>query len=558
MSKYRFNLSTVIIMLICILPIFTYGMDSSRLPQQIKIGIRHKETAAPLVYLFSLSGLELGYYTGNQFNRIESFIESDDIIVRKDGYFMNMNGTFIEYSFNEQRDSGNGNLHGPIHIQIGGKFNTRQEAAAYLENISRSITNAYIVYEDGWRVWQGLYTTAANGQIGLENIKTLLPQTSLSLITQDSKRIQVLNKAGKVLLMYNPGNADFYFQPILQKDGADRIRLDSKDFRGSMIVKRYGDSDLTVINQLSLDEYLYGVVPREVSGTWPLEAQKAQAVVARNYAATKMNLHREHGFDLCATTHCQVYGGSGTEHPSSTKAVNDTSGKVLTYNGTIVEAYYHSNSGGQTEDSENVWTNPLPYLRGVADPYSIGAPNDTWTYVITKQAARNALIAQGLDVGDIADIKVTEYSKNGRAIKLEISGTAGKKVLEKDKIRSAFGYNNIKSTYFSINGGANKGGELYVLGDLAQGVKKYENSSIHLLTGNGLKEIGSIESPVLFDGTTYNTTQKSSATSNDIIFNGKGWGHGIGMSQWGAKKMADEGFNYEQILNYYYTGTKVE
>ncbi|AOT72814.1 SpoIID/LytB domain-containing protein [Geosporobacter ferrireducens] len=553
MNRFRHLISAALCIILLVLPLSVDAADSSKLPQDIKVGIRFQDTAAPLVLLYSQSGLELGFYTGNQFNAIDSFIENDDIIVRKDSYFMNMNGSFIEYSFEEQRDGSNANIQGPIHIQVGGNFNTRQDAQTFLNSLSGKIANLYIVYENGWKVWQGLYTTTANAQNGIEILKNQVPQTDFSIIQQNSGRIQVLTKAGKVLSMYNPGSTEFHFRPVPDKGVADIVRLDGKTFRGSIIIKRLSGSDLTVINNLGLEEYLYGVVPREVSGSWPIEAQKAQAVAARNYTVNRINVHGQYGFDLCAGTHCQVYGGYSIEHPTSTKAVNDTKGKLITFNGKPIEAYYHSNSGGRTEDSENIWTNPIAYIRGIEDPFSIGAPNDSWTYTMSKKQVQDILVAAGLDVGGLLDMRVTEYSRNGRAIKLEINGTSGKKILEKDKIRAIFGYNNIKSTYFTINAG---GGETYILADLSLPPQKVNIKNSYLMTGEGLKESSTLQTPYIFDGSEYKTAQ--SGISDDIMITGKGWGHGLGMSQYGAKKMAEEGYTYEQILTYYYTGVKVE
>lgn len=555
MNRFRHLVSATLCIILLALPLFVYAVDPSKLPQDIKVGIRFQDTAAPLVLLYSQSGLELGFYTGNQFNPIDSFVENDDIIIRKDSYYINMNGSFIEYSFGEQRDGSNANIQGPIHIQVGGNFSTREDAQTFLNSLAGKISNLYIVYENGWKVWQGLYTTIANAQNGIELLKNQVTQTEFSIIQQNSGRIQVLTKAGKVLLMYNPGNTEFHFRPVPDEGGANIVRLDGKTFRGSMIIKRLSGSDLTVINHLGLEEYLYGVVPKEVSGSWPIEAQKAQAVAARNYTVNRINVHGQYGFDLCTGTHCQVYGGYSAEHPTSTKAVNDTKGKLITYNGKPIEAYYHSNSGGRTEDSENIWANPIAYIRGVEDPFSIGAPNDSWTYTMSKKQVQDALATVGLDVGILLDMRVAEYSRNGRVIKLEISGTAGKKILEKDKIRAAFGYNNIKSTYFTINSGS-AGGETFILTDTSSTPQKVDIKNSFLLTGDGIKESSTISTPYIFNGVDYQTPQ--SGISDDIVITGKGWGHGLGMSQYGAKKMAEEGYTYEQILTHYYTGVKIE
>jgi stage II sporulation protein D len=122
-----------------------------------------------------------------------------------------------------------------------------------------------------------------------------------------------------------------------------------------------------------MQEYLYGVVPREMSKTWPLEALKAQAVVARTFAITNQNKFMHLGFNMDNSVLSQVYGGYDWEGPISNQAVDETIGMLLYYNTTLASAYYHSNSGGYTANSENVWSSEVPYLRSVFDPYSIGA-----------------------------------------------------------------------------------------------------------------------------------------------------------------------------------------
>ncbi|QXM05927.1 SpoIID/LytB domain-containing protein [Crassaminicella indica] len=539
---------------------------------QIKIGIRFGENATPLVSMYSPDGLKLGYYEGGSFIDIINFLIDKEIFVRKDGYFMHINNTFIEYDFDRQRDSYNTNIQGPIHIQIGSAFSSREEANEFLNSLSALKDDPYLVYEDGWRVWTGLYTNYSDAEEAFEMIKALFPDIDLRIISKDDKRIQVLNKYGKVLFMYNTRNKDYYF-----KSFSGIIELDGKKFRGSMMIKRYLDSDLTVINQLGLDEYLYSVVPKEMSGDWPIEAQKAQAVAARSYAVLNLNRHKNYGFDLCSSIHCQVYGGYSSENPRTQRAVDETKGKVITYDGKVVAALYHSNSGGHTEDSENVWSNPLGYLRGVEDPYSIGVPNDHWTKVYKKQQIEDLLSSHGMFVGSITNIIVKERSSNGRVLKLEIQGTNGNQILEKGQIRNIFGNRNLKSTWFDIVNNSTDSGKLaeeanfedkYVI--TAEGVKKIKLQNQYIDNGREKSLINIQDKYIITDkgldkielkNKELNREDKSkfnSTGADQYVFIGKGYGHGVGMSQWGAKKMAEQGFTYEQILSHYYTGIRIE
>ena len=330
-----------------------------------------------------------------------------------------------------------------------------------------------------------------------------------------------------------------------------------------------------------LDEYLYGVVPREMSNSWPKEALKAQAVAARNYAMTNAGKkHAKDGFDVCTTDHCQVYGGVESEGSNATNAVNETSGKVMTYNDSLIDALFHSNSGGKTDDSENVYVNKVPYLRGVDDSYSIGYPNDNWSVGFTKSDIEAKLSASKIDIGSLVDVKVDEKSTNGRVLKIRFIGTKGEKTYLKDSARTLLG---LKSTYFDISkdegivssinqnqviGNSKTAASYYLLSsDSSKSVTKLSGLSIlsqvadntlnnsnyiYVLNEDGVKKIEG-----LGDSIKASDPKTNLIVSSKYVFNGHGWGHGIGMSQWGAKKMAETGLSYEDILKHYYTGIQI-
>lgn len=557
--------SRVLFVLIAIIIIpFQVNANEVKMQDQIKIGIQFGQSATPMVSLYSANGLELGYYDEYKFNSMINFFENDKIIIRKDSFFTNINGTFVEYNLDSQIGSYPTNIDGPIHIQIGNKFNSKQEATAFLESLPNLVDNPYLVYENGWGVWIGLYSNVSEAEEASQEIKRFISNNELKIVLKDDKRVQVLNKSGKVLFMYNV-NSDVYAFKAITRDGDNGIiQLNDKKFRGSIIINRYTNSDMTVINQIDLEEYLYGVVPKEMSGNWPIEAQKAQAVAARSYVIVNLKKHKNYGFDLCSTSHCQVYGGYSSENPRTKIAVDQTKGKLLTYDGKVITASYHSNSGGHTEDSENVWSNPVGYLRGVDDPYSIGAPNDTWVKVYTKKEIEDVLSANNLSVGTLQNIVIEELSKNGRVLKLSFYGTSGKKVLEKGQIRSIFGYNNLKSTWFNMGQNGDEITSIAVLYDLSQPAEKINLTDKYILAADGLKKVQSENQYVSngeeckFIALKTNVNININSNSDQYTFTGKGWGHGLGMSQWGAKKMAEEGFTYEQILTHYYMGTNIE
>jgi len=305
---------------------------------------------------------------------------------------------------------------------------------------------------------------------------------------------------------------------------------------------------LEVVGTFALETYLPGVLQRELFAKWDLDTYKAQAVAARNYAMVNFGKHNDHGFDICDTTDCQVYGGYDIEKPGSNQAVDETTGKLLKYNGQIVQTYYHSTSGGHTESIENIWSGSLPYIVGTYDPYSIGAPNTDWELSYTRSEIESILANNGHDIGTLKDVRIDEVSENGRVQKLVFVGTKGEAVFIKEKARKLFGYTTLKSMWFEL------GNKPMVTVVSRSAYSREDLSTSDYITSEGI-ESGSGSSYVVTDGQSLSTL---SFSSDNIVFKGHGYGHGLGMSQWGAKAMAEQGFTYQDILTHYYRGTSVE
>lgn len=216
-------------------------------------------------------------------------------------------------------------------------------------------------------------------------------------------------------------------------------------FRANIITQIVSNS-LTVINEIPLEKYLYGVVPSEMSGSWPLEALKPQALAARSFAVRNMGRHGI--FDLCATTHCQVYHGYDNEYENSNIACANTEGDVITFNGDVISAYYHANSGGYTEDNDNVWGGTfLTYLKGVPDPYSENTPNYSWTETVSLSELQSRLGSSC--PGNLIDIKILAYGVSPRVTSLQIIGSNGSNVIEgADNIRIKLG---LRSAWFTVS-----------------------------------------------------------------------------------------------------------
>lgn len=327
--------------------------------------------------------------------------------------------------------------------------------------------------------------------------------------------------------------------PVIDGD----LSINGVRYRGGVSVHLNSDKTLTIINQVKRSSYLFGVLPKEMSPNWPLEALKAQAVAARTYVETQQGRHGGNGYDVCDTVHCQVYGGYSVEGNLSNEAVMATKDQIITYNNKPITAFYHSNSGGYTENSENVYMSALPYIKAVYDPYSIGQPNDFWVASFTESEIASVLSKSGLNVGKITGITSRGTATSGRTTLLEIAGTTDTVLLEKEKARQIFGYTTIKSMLFNVS----KGDKITVLSSEGMHSKSLDGM---VVMAASLERKTINEKASVYNGSTFETIATG---GKDYSFIGKGYGHGLGMSQWGAKAMAENGLLYEDILHHYYT-----
>lgn len=341
-----------------------------------------------------------------------------------------------------------------------------------------------------------------------------------------------------------------------------RFKINGEEYRGGLDFKTVNGKNV-IVNVVFMNNYLYGVISREMSPSWNPEALKAQAVCARNYAANNLNKHAEYGFDLCCNVHCQAYSGTRFETEKSYAPVDETSNQVLTYKGELAELYYSASAGPRTEDVKNVWGNSVPYLISVDNNYEDTAniPNGIWTGSLTADEATTIMRNKGYNVGDVTSIKATEYSENGRVTKLEVTGTKGTKVFEREACRTVF--NTVtKSQMFTVSGNGEAGENVPSVNTTdGNAVANKKVNEVVMLTAAGR---ATLEAKQLFATNgiyqkTYDITSSGGSGKNTaFIFEGKGWGHGVGMSQYGAKGMAEAGYKYVDILLHYFPGTNLE
>ena len=398
-----------------------------------------------------------------------------------------------------------------------------------------------------------------------------------------SSNVMVLLDGNTVVMAFNGVNPQ-----ISSLEG--NITVGARSYRGIIEVVKSSSNKLAAVNMLELDEYLYGVVPSEMPPSWHAEALKAQAVASRSYALSRMDRHQAEGYHFCDGIHCQVYIGASREQPSTNGAVNATHNVVATYDDKPINAVYFSSSGGATDNSENVWVNPVAYLKTVPEINEQGV--NTWTRTYSVAQMETILKAKGIEVGSLKNIEITEVGPYGRVQKLTVTGSGGTSTITGEDTRTLFSTTSegsLSGRMYTINGNggvsitlpnvstASEGG-VYIM----SGTKtaKENISDLHVLNRQGNKvsadivstlyaiAIGNTVSKLTVDKSGMGVPQVSSAkkitfapsgdTVSTFVFTGKGAGHGVGMSQYGAKGMAELGYTYDEILKYYYTGISLD
>lgn len=517
--------------------------------QNVKVGLFYKDTAKSQVDISADKGLVLGSFDAatNTFQPAYASTGGEVIRVLKDSYY-NKSGAVYTAS-----DAGKNPAIGPYHIKIQDTYATYNDAVAAVQVYKQKGVDAYPTYTDtGWNVWTGFYFDQTIANNAIADIRTKLGENTYTLIQKlDTRVFATSSSTGSVLFMYA------CTQKLLRAKAAtegDVVKIAGigkfNSFRGQLEFFRKTGSDMTIINVLPLEEYLYGVVPSEIGGGSPKEALKAQAIASRTYTYRSLSKHKADGFNLCSTEHCHVYKGKNAENVNSNQAIDDTKNMVVTYNSTLAETLYFAYSGGQTEDSGNVW-NSVPYLKSVTDNYeSKTISGYNWKTKYTVDELSQLLKSRNLDVGTVTSVDVTKVSAAGRPIEIVIKGTSKPNgiTITKDRCRTAFG---LKSQWYSITTNSDVG----IISDSGQ--DKVPLSQLTIVTANGETKYTDPSQKITIVGAD-GTTNTVSPVPTEYYFDGKGWGHSVGMSQEGAKGMAYAGFTYEQILTHYYTGTKIE
>ncbi|MFH1771909.1 MAG: SpoIID/LytB domain-containing protein [Candidatus Omnitrophota bacterium] len=313
----------------------------------------------------------------------------------------------------------------------------------------------------------------------------------------------------------------FYVLDLTYGEGSFWHKKIDRILRGNLKLIAKGKS-MTLLNVLSIEEYLYGVVPAEISSNSPHEALKAQAIAARTIALRRYNSHKKDGFDLCADVHCQVYHGMSVESKSANRAVDETADQILVYEGRPIEAFYHSNCGGCLRSDT---FGDIPYLEDKFDSTE-------------------------------SNFEPSPYNKElwfMRPQQAYCDTTAGDKfrwqrIYDAEDFFFAFGYslNELKAIVSAKNGNCFHNGKVEII---KSGQNIFLNSDYKMR--NYFDQLKS---------SSFNVELKRNLNNEPefLFFWGAGFGHASGLCQEGAIGMAKEGFNYRQILKHYYPGASIK
>ncbi len=315
---------------------------------------------------------------------------------------------------------------------------------------------------------------------------------------------------------------------VMSGAGMTWASVDDKEYRGKLqITHNAKNNTLVPVNIVNMEEYLQGVISSEMPMGFPMNALRAQAVLARTYALKHLNKHKSHGYDLCDMQNCQVYGGVSAESERGNAAVESTMGETMQYKDKPIESVFSSNVGGVTQSAKDAGWTDTPYLNPVSDykdfdfstlqPYHfrelLQYPHDAysrydkhvslaafrWTRVVEESELRQLIKRKKKDIGKITAIIPLRRGKSGYVSRLLVKGTKGSITLNKENvIRNNLSLGMLRSSYFIVE-------------------PNYENRELKY-----------------------------------FVFYGGGWGHGVGFCQTGAAGRAETGQDYKTILKHYF------
>lgn len=531
--------------------------------QMLRIGLKYGTDALPAANLLPYdnkgTGYDIGYFSqSGSFTSLWTVGQTAITVLKDKLMYIGSDDTYYD-----TMPSNYAKKIGPYHLQLNEKFSNQSAAEQSVARLKGYGLSAFPAYTGGsYVVRTGAYDTQSNADAarGQAASATGLQFTVVGF----SATCYTVTVTGEetILFEFDTGSP-MGIRPRSSNGQKTDIWFKGYHYYGGFEYNRVNGNDISVTSVVSQSDYLKGVIPYEMSASWHLDALKVQGLCAKSYAVNSMGKHKSNGFDLCNTTHCQVYFGTKSATANSDRAIDEIVGQYVTYDNKVAQTYYHSSSGGHTEDSENIWGSKIAYLKGVDDPYLkyVKDPNANWSFSVSLTDLTNILKDKNYDVTQITDYYVSKYSPYGNVTQVTVvdknkgaikfSGESARTIINSSKYGT-----QTKSHRYTITSGGS--GKLFVNNG---GVLNSQMNSYYAVGANGsTKQLTQSNTDVKVlskNGVSGVETGTSSGSSSVFVVTGSGAGHNIGMSQYGAKGMAENGFSYQDIIKHYFTGVSI-
>ncbi|MGM9626399.1 MAG: SpoIID/LytB domain-containing protein [Eubacteriales bacterium] len=560
----------------------------------LRIGLMFGSGVTQSFAVRAQDGFVIGHVTADDcFNALWETAEPYIAVCRDNNLALDDNGYYIPSSSNV--------VIGGYHLERPTAYTTKAAITAAVERVNSALMSAgiyssliyaYPAYRAGaMYVRIGDFGSGDSAAAKSDTIASVCGETPSVIYPMDDAMTVVAPDKNLILFEYRAGDGLLGAYPLDSDDtdGTENtIMTPAKNtYEGSFLFGRYNEG-ISVTNLIPLEQYVAGVLPYEINSNWSFESLKAFACIIRSYTLANLSKHASLGIDLCNGTDCQVYRGTGLQNEAVLRAVDETRGLVITYNDKVCSAIYSAVTGGCTVNVEQIWNGTAyPYLRAVETPWEDYAshPNGVWLSEVSPHDLYTYLAdTKGYTQlkGDIAKVEITQLADNSTYVyKLCITDIYGNSISLKgtDVIRTTLG-RYLNSANFVVG----YQGEIPILdkhlsvltdsGTAAlETVKTQGKTTTQILCADGVREIditngvevlqadGSVsvltEEKAVYDIPQDALERLSDKSNNNFLFIGKGWGHGGGISQWGAKNMAENGAFYDEIIHAYFTGVEI-
>jgi len=513
------------------------------------------------------SGYDFGYFDGDRvFVPIGAWTDQGAISMMMDRNMVwNPAGAG---GLGEYQEGASGSVTiGCFHVQLNAGYGSFEEARAEADRHRGGFVRYQSDQQAQFIVLIGNYATRADA----ESARVALGIDGASINSGTSNTITVTRTGTSTILFeYDRGSTPLAVMPRSIGGEKPETWLRGYKYNGGFMYSRRDGALLTVANMVDVEDYVKGIIPYEMNNAWPIEALKTQALCARTYAIYGLYRHSSNGVDLCVEEHCQVYRGRAAANATTDRAVDETAGMYVTYNGQLAQTFYASTNGGASENVENVWPEALPYLRGVIDPYEADiasrAKDYYWTLTYTPAQITERLKNRitGFNLSTIASMKVSQYSPTGNALKVTLVDVNGRSwtLSGRSQFIAGFGTPTMR---FDIGGAkweagsifANDPGQPVAISDRYYGIDgngnitAVQSNSMFAITGSGNVE------PVAGESSAGGGSE-TGLVNGVFTIRGTGNGHQVGMSQWGAYSMAFyHNKTFEEIIRFYFTGVEI-